>query len=131
MRFLVADDSPVMRRLLEVTLSSWGYDVVLAEDGAQAWECLQADDAPPLAILDWIMPAYTGPEVCRMLRGRKSGRYTYVLLLTSKNQREDIVEGMCAGADDYIVKPFDRHEMEVRVRAGRRIVDLQAELMKV
>jgi diguanylate cyclase (GGDEF)-like protein len=111
-------------------LSGWGYDVVLAEDGAQAWECLQGPEAPDMAILDWIMPEYTGPEVCRMLRSRKGGKYTYVLLLTSKNQREDIVEGMGAGADDYIVKPFDKHEMEVRVRAGRRIVDLQAELMR-
>lgn len=131
MKFLVADDSPVMRRLLQVTLESWGYEVVLAEDGAQAWNCLQDNDAPPMAILDWIMPYHTGPEVCRMLRERKAGRYTYVLLLTSKNQREDIVEGMGAGADDYIVKPFDKHEMEVRIRAGRRIVDLQAELMRV
>jgi diguanylate cyclase (GGDEF)-like protein len=131
MKFLVADDSPVMRRLLQVTLAGWGYEVVLAEDGAQAWECLQAEDAPPMAILDWIMPEFTGPEVCSMLRSRRGGRYTYVLLLTSKNQREDIVEGMGAGADDYIVKPFDKHEMEVRIRAGRRIVDLQVELMKV
>jgi PleD family two-component response regulator len=131
MKFLVADDSPVMRRLLQVTLTSWGYNVLLAETGAQAWECLQQPDAPRLAILDWVMPVFTGPEVCRMLRDCTGRPYTYVLLLTAKNQREDIVEGMGAGADDYIVKPFDKHELEVRIRAGRRIVDLQTELIRV
>lgn len=130
MKFLVADDSPVMRRLLQVTLENWGYDVILADDGEKAWAVLQSEDSPSIAILDWIMPVYTGPEVCRMLRGLKSRSYTYVLLLTSKSQREDIVEGMGAGADDYIVKPFDKHELEVRIRAGRRIVDLQEELIR-
>jgi diguanylate cyclase (GGDEF)-like protein len=130
MRFLVADDSPVMRRLLQVTLEGWGYEVILAEDGAAAWECLRSEDAPSLAILDWIMPTHTGPEVCRMVRNLRRPGYTYILLLTSKSQREDIVEGMGAGADDYVVKPFDKHELEVRIRAGRRIVDLQSELLR-
>ena len=130
MRVLIADDSLVMRRLLEVTLAGWGYDVVTAADGAEAWQVLKADSAPPLAILDWIMPIRTGPELCRLVRALGRERYTYLLLLTSKSQREDIVEGMGAGADDYVTKPFDQHELEVRVRAGRRILDLQEQLMQ-
>jgi two-component system, cell cycle response regulator len=130
MRVLIADDSLVMRRLLEATLENWGYEVVSAQDGAEAWNVLQSEDAPNLAILDWIMPVFTGPEVCQMVRQLSRISYTYILLLTSKSQREDIVEGMGAGADDYVVKPFDRHELEVRLRAGRRIVELQAELLR-
>ena len=119
-----------MRRLLQATLESWGYEVEVASDGAEAWEKLQREDAPRLAILDWIMPIFTGPELCRLVRQQKRESYTYLLLLTSKGQREDIVEGLGAGADDYVTKPFDQHELEVRLRAGRRIVDLQAELMR-
>jgi diguanylate cyclase (GGDEF)-like protein len=130
MRVLIADDSLVMRRLLEVTLRGWGYEVVSAADGAEAWEILQSEDAPPLAILDWIMPVFTGPELCRLVRGQSRPGYTYILLLTSKSQREDIVQGMDAGADDYVTKPFDQHELEARLRAGRRIVDLQIQLMR-
>lgn len=130
MKVLIADDSLVMRRLLEATLTGWGYDIVSASDGAEAWECLQREDSPPLAILDWIMPVHTGPELCRLVRAQQKERYTYILLLTSKSQREDIVEGMGSGADDYVTKPFDQHELEVRVRAGRRILDLQDQLMR-
>lgn len=129
MRVLVADDSLVMRCLLEKTLSSWGYKVVTAADGAEALASLQQEDAPQLAILDWIMPGFTGPELCRQIRQQNRERYNYILLLTSKSQREDIVEGMGAGADDYVVKPFDQHELEVRLRAGRRIVELQNALL--
>lgn len=130
MKVLVADDSPTMRRLLQSTLEEWGYEVVEAHDGEQALKILSSDDPPPIAILDWVMPKLTGPELCSRVRGRKSGTYTYILLLTAKAQHQDLIEGMGAGADDYIVKPFDRPEMEVRLRAGRRIVDLQTELMQ-
>jgi two-component system cell cycle response regulator len=130
MRVLIADDSLVMRRLLEATLSGWGFEVVSAADGNEALAELQKPDAPRLAILDWIMPVFTGLEVCRLVRQRKDTAYTYLILLTSKSQREDIVEGLRAGADDYVVKPFDKHELEVRLRAGRRILDLQEELMR-
>lgn len=130
MKVLIADDSLVMRRLLQATLEGWGFDVLVASDGAEAWEILKAEDAPPIAILDWIMPVFTGPELCRLVRRQKRASYTYLILLTSKSQREDIVEGMGSGADDYVVKPFDKHELEVRLRAGRRIVDLQAELLQ-
>jgi len=131
MKVLIADDSPTMRRLLHSTLEGWGYDIAEAYDGEQALAILSDDDPPPIAIVDWVMPKMTGPELCRQVRSRKSRTYTYILLLTSKAQHQDLIEGMGAGADDYIVKPFDLPEMEVRLRAGRRIVDLQSELMQM
>src|SRR6201996_161201 len=91
---------------------------------------LAAPDAPALAILDWVMPNMTGPEVCRRIRETHREPYTYILLLTSKNTKNETVEGLDAGADDYITKPFDEHELQVRLRAGNRIVDLQADLLK-
>lgn len=129
MRILIADDSIVSRHLLETTLRKWGYEVMVACDGAQAWDVLQREDAPSLAILDWMMPGLTGPEVCRRVRRHAREPYTYLLLLTSRSLKEDLIEGMEAGADDYITKPFDQHELKVRLRAGTRIVDLQAELL--
>ena len=129
MKILIADDSIVSRHLLEATLRKWGYDVIVACDGGEALEVLQRDDTPQLAILDWMMPVLTGPEVCRKIRQRSHEPYTYILLLTSKSQKEDLIEGMEAGADDYITKPFDQHELQVRLRAGTRLVDMQAELL--
>lgn len=130
MRVLIADDSIVSRHLLEATLRKWGYEVIVACDGLEAWEALQSANPPTLAILDWMMPGLTGPEVCRRARSLGREPYTYVMLLTSKNLKEDLIEGMEAGADDYITKPFDQHELNVRLRAGRRIVELQAELLR-
>ncbi len=129
MRVLIADDSLVSRHLLEATLKGWGYDVCVACDGAEAWHILEQDDAPALAILDWMMPGLTGPEVCRQVRQKAKEPYTYILLLTSKSLKEDVVAGMDSGADDYLTKPFDQHELKVRLRAGTRIVDLQAQLL--
>jgi two-component system cell cycle response regulator len=131
MRILIADDSIVSRHLLEATLRKWGYEVVVACDGVEAWKGLSADDAPKVAILDWVMPGLTGPEVCRNVRElpRDKENYTYILLLTSKSLKEDLIEGLEAGADDYITKPFDQHELKVRLRAGTRIIDLQRELI--
>ena len=130
MRILIADDSNVSRHLLESIVKKWGYQVVTTADGNQAWEVLQRDDAPRMAILDWMMPGMTGPEVCRRVREKGVEPYTYILLLTSRTQKEDVIEGMTAGADDYVVKPFDQQELNVRLRAGRRIIDLQDELLK-
>lgn len=130
MRVLVADDSLVMRRLLESTLESWDYEVTSAKDGDEAWAVLSSDDPPRVAILDWMMPGHSGLELCQLVRQQAKPDYTYIILLTSKSQREDIVEGLRSGADDYVVKPFDRHELEVRVRVGRRIIDLQAQLLE-
>ncbi|MBV9085433.1 MAG: diguanylate cyclase [Acidobacteriaceae bacterium] len=116
--------------LLRSALQRWGYEVVLAENGAQALDILAEPDAPSMAILDWVMPHLTGPEVCRKIRETHREPYTYILLLTSKNTKNETVEGLDAGADDYIVKPFDEHELRVRLRAGKRIIDLQMHLMQ-
>jgi len=129
MRVLIADDDAVSRRLLEAHLSRWGYQVQAAADGDQAWGMLQQADAPNLAILDWMMPGLSGPEVCRRVRSSGQESYTYILLLTARNQKQDLIAGMEAGADDYLTKPFDAQELNVRLRAGRRILELQAELV--
>ncbi len=129
MRILIAEDDPVSRRLLEVTLNKWGYQVIACPDGTTALQALQQPGAPSLAILDWMMPDVDGVQVCREVRQRVSEPYTYVLLLTAKNHRSDIITGLEAGADDYIVKPFDANELRMRLRAGRRILDLQSELI--
>ncbi|MEO8052729.1 MAG: diguanylate cyclase [Acidobacteriota bacterium] len=131
MRILIADDSVVSRHLLDATLRRWGYEVVIACDGNEAWRILQAEDAPKIAILDWMMPGLTGPEVCSRVRANLKDKdlYTYILLLSSKSQREDLIEGMESGADDYLTKPFDQHELQVRLRPGLRIIQLQHELI--
>jgi two-component system, cell cycle response regulator len=129
MRVLIADDDVVSRHVLEVTLKRWGYEVVSACDGAQAWDILEQPSPPPIGILDWMMPGMTGLDVCRRVRAKAREPYTYLLLLTSRNQKEDLIAGMESGADDYITKPFDQHELQVRLRAGHRIVELQAELL--
>lgn len=130
MRVLIAEDSGPSRLVLEKTLLRWGYDVVSCRDGEQAWEELGKRDAPQLAILDWMMPGYSGPEICKMVRERAREPYTYILLLTSRSEREDLIEGLESGADDYITKPFDQNELNVRLRTGLRILDLQAELVQ-
>lgn len=131
MRILIAEDDATSRRILEAALTKWGYDVVSVADGTEAWKKLQDADAPKLAILDWMMPGIKGVEICRKLRENKKDeeQYTYLILLTSKGAKENIVHGMEAGADDYVVKPFDQHELRVRIRAGQRIVQLQSELL--
>jgi diguanylate cyclase (GGDEF)-like protein len=129
MKILLAEDDDVSRHILRETLSRWGYDVVCAPDGVEAWHLLQEKDAPKLAILDWIMPGMDGIDVCRNVRAHLKEPYVYILLLTAKGQKEDVIKGMGAGADDYVSKPFDPQELRMRLSAGRRIVELQAELV--
>jgi two-component system cell cycle response regulator len=129
MRILIAEDDPVSRRLLEAKLVKWDYEVVVTKDGNEAWLALQEKNALPLAILDWMMPGMDGVEVCRKVRERSKEPYTYIILLTALQQEEDLVAGMEAGADDYIAKPFKSNELKVRLRAGRRIIELQDELI--
>jgi two-component system cell cycle response regulator len=128
MRVLVAEDDPISRRRMEKRLGEWGYETVLARDGDEAWAILSSPDAPQLAILDWMMPGLDGPEICRRIRSESRDDYVYVVLLTTKSLREDLLLGLEAGADDYLTKPFDAQELNARLRIGRRIVDLQLEL---
>jgi diguanylate cyclase (GGDEF)-like protein len=128
MRILIAEDDPISRRVLTVQLTRWGHEVLITENGVEAWEMLNRVDAPQLAILDRMMPGLDGIEICRRLRERKNGSSTYVILLTAMSRKEDLIEGLEAGADDYLTKPFDRHELRVRLQAGARIVELQASL---
>src|SRR5579871_3546787 len=116
--------------MLRSMLARWGYETVTAPNGIEAWNLLQLPDAPRLAILDWMMPGLDGVELCRRIRGQAKEPYTYVLLLTARTDSNDLIEGMDAGADDYLTKPFHAHELRVRLRAGRRILELQEELLE-
>ncbi len=129
MKILIAEDDPVSRHMLEALLLKWDYEVDTSADGTQAWEVLQGDDAPRLAILDWMMPGMDGLEVCRSVRKRGGEPYVYTLLLTARDQMKDVIEGLEAGADDYLTKPFDQNELRARLRAGRRILALQESLI--
>ena len=130
MKVLVAEDDLVQLRLLEVTLSKWGYHVLSARDGETAWRLLQEEEGPILAILDWMMPGYSGPQLSRLIRDQSSKLYTYIILLTARKDKESIIEGMDSGADDYLCKPYILDELAARIRAGKRILHLQEELVK-
>jgi two-component system cell cycle response regulator len=130
-RVLVAEDDAMFRKILRSWLESWGYQVTVAEDGARAWQILQEIRAPHLLILDWIMPNLNGIDLCRRVRERASSPYQYILLVTAKDDKQDLVRGLEAGADDYLSKPFDRNELRARLRTGRRILTLQDEQLKV
>src|SRR5579864_223913 len=126
---LIAEDYPGFRLAVERLLKKWGYDAIAAVNGKEALEILIGDDPPRLAILDWMMPGLDGVEICRRVREQNREPYIYILLLTARDTPEELVEGMEAGADDYLRKPVNSHELRVRLRAGRRILDLQEELM--
>jgi diguanylate cyclase (GGDEF)-like protein len=129
MKVLAAEDNPVVLSILRALLTKWGYEVVTALDGLEAWRILESAGAPRLAIFDWMMPGMDGVELCRRVRAASREPYIYILLLTGRTESEDLVEGMEAGADDYLTKPFNAQELRVRLRAGHRILDLQEELV--
>jgi len=129
-RLLIAEDEPVSRSILQELAESWGYDTLVVEDGDQTLAALSREDAPRLAVLDWMMPGADGIEICRELRSRSGSPYTYIIVLTALNEMDRMIEAMDAGADDFLGKPFQPHELEVRLRAGKRIVELQAELIE-
>jgi phosphoserine phosphatase RsbU/P len=128
MRALVADDDRTATMILAKTLKSWQIDVDVAHDGAEAWNVLTKGDGPLLAIIDWMMPEVDGPELCRRIRRDPARSHMYVILLTGRDHRADVVAGLEAGADDYVVKPFDQGEFRARVNVGIRVLMLQAKL---
>jgi len=129
MKILIAEDDLISRRRLESNLRSWNYDVEVAIDGDEAWRILQDENAPRLAILDWMMPGLDGLSVCEKVRKVKAEPYVYILLLTAKDRKENVIEGLEAGADDYLTKPYDAQELKARLRTGRRILALQEALL--
>jgi len=128
MKILIAEDDAISRRVLEATLVKFGHEVVVAVDGAQALALLEREDAPRLAILDWMMPELDGVEICRRLRRAHNPAPPYLILLTAKSSKEDIVIGLDAGANDYLTKPFDRAELRARVQVGVQVLELQSNL---
>jgi diguanylate cyclase (GGDEF)-like protein len=120
----------MFRKILQSWLQSWAYQVTVAEDGTKAWEILQQERPPELLILDWVMPGVDGTELCRRIRDRQRGPYQYILLVTANDDKQDVVRGLEAGADDYLTKPFDRSELRARLRVGRRILTLQDDLIQ-
>jgi two-component system, cell cycle response regulator len=129
-RVLIADDDLVSRSLLRRVLHQWGFEVETMCDGAQAWEALQHPDAPSLVVLDWMMPGMDGVEVCRRVRGLQAENPPYIVLLTARDGKGDIVTGLDAGANDYVGKPFDRDELLARLQVGRRFVELNGKLLE-
>jgi two-component system cell cycle response regulator len=128
-KLLIADDDPVSRKLLEKHSRDWKFKVYTAINGVEAFNILKKEKIN-IAILDWMMPEMTGIEICRKLRKQKSEEYQYIILLTSRNHPEDIITGLSNGADDYITKPFNTKELEARIKIGKRIIDLQRQLLR-
>lgn len=125
MKVLIAEDDVFYRSMLEHMLKEWGYDLEVADNGITAWEHLRGVHAPKIAILDWMMPGYTGLELCRKVRGLQKPEPTYLIIVTSKQTKEDKIFGLESGADDFVSKPFDADELRARLEVGRRVVGLQ------
>jgi diguanylate cyclase (GGDEF)-like protein len=130
MNILIADDDRLSRKLLEKILQHAGYDVIVVENGRQAAEQLCQPDGPRLALLDWMMPELDGPGVCRVVRRRRKLSYVHMILLTSKESKQDVVQGLQSGADDYLIKPCDPEELKARLRTGQRILELEDKLVE-
>ncbi|WP_041077522.1 diguanylate cyclase [Thermotoga caldifontis] len=130
-KVLVADDDKLYRVILEDSLKKWGYNVITAEDGYEALQMLEQPDGPQLAVIDWVMPGLEGPEVCRRVRQQRKMGYIYIILLTGKDAKEDILKGFEAGADDYMVKPFDPEIMRYKLKIGERIIRMENELFQL
>ena len=131
MRILIADDDRMSALMLERTLEEWGFEVVVAHHGAAAWDCIVGDEPPTLAIVDWMMPGLDGIELCRRIRATPPRLPVYVILLTSRSDRRDLVTGLEAGADDYLTKPFDPDELRARIQVGQRTIALMANIKRL
>lgn len=131
MKVLIAEDNLVSRRMLETFLRKWGYDIVITTNGREAWEVLQEPEAPNLVISDWMMPDMDGLELCRRIREMERAEYIYFIILTSKGKKEDVITGLEAGADDYLIKPFNQDELKYRVKIGERIIELERRILRL
>jgi diguanylate cyclase (GGDEF)-like protein len=130
MKILIAEDDLISSKILQKNLENWDYEVVLARSGAAAWKALQ-DEELRLAILDWMMPGMDGIEVCRKIRRRKRYKYTYIILLSAKDRKQDIIAGLSSGADDYMAKPVNFLELRARLKTGKRVIDLEDKLLAI
>ena len=130
MRVLIADDEATSRHLIQAALRGWGFEVLVAVDGAEALRILEGSSPPEIAMLDWMMPRVDGLDVCRRIRAAMPNAATYIILVTARGGVENVLQGLEAGADDYITKPFDPRELRARLRAGVRIVELQKALLE-
>lgn len=128
MQLLIADDDPILRRMLGAAVRNWGFELVEAADGREALAALARPDAPKLAVLDWVMPGFDGPDVCRQVRSRPTPEPPYLILLTANDAKRDVIAGLQAGANDYVTKPFDVDELRARLGVARNVVELQAAL---
>lgn len=131
MKILIVEDDPVSRRVLEANLLEWGYDVLVAADGVEAWEIIKDPEAPNLVISDWMMPRMDGLSLCRKIRRTDAAGYIYFILLTSKGEQEDVLKGLEAGADDFLTKPFNQQELMYRTRTGKRIIRLKQKILEL
>ena len=127
-KILIAEDEPVSRRILQHLLTEHGHDVIVTADGIEAWDVLQGDDAPHLAVIDWMMPGITGLQLCNLVHEAPDAELKYLILLTAKGEKADVVRGLAAGANDYVIKPFDKDELRARVNVGVRVIQLQIRL---
>lgn len=130
-KILIADDDALSRKILESTLKAWGYEVIVAESGSEALAILEGEDRPNLAVLDWVMPGIDGIEICRRIREKNMPGYVYIILLTARCSREDVIRGLESGADDYMVKPFYPEELKYRLKIGERIIKLEQDILKI
>jgi DNA-binding response OmpR family regulator len=130
MRVLIADDEATSRHLIQATLRGWGFEVLLAVDGDEALRILEGSSPPEIVMLDWMMPGVDGLDVCRRMRAAMPNATTYIILVTARGGLENVLQGLAAGADDYITKPFDPRELRARLHAGVRIVQLQKALLE-
>lgn len=128
LRVLVADDDPVTLRILQGAVEKWGYEVIVAKDGTEAWQALNEPGAPQIAVLDWMMPGMDGLTICRRIRALPRGRVMYLILVTARTDRLDVVLGLEAGANDYVTKPFHHSELRARLGVGARVLELQNSL---
>jgi len=127
MQIMIVDDDPTSRTILQAVLEKWGFETMLASDGEEAWNLMQQENSPRLLLVDWMMPGIDGPTLCRKIREEMSRESFYILMLTARDSRKDLIMGLESGADDYIGKPWDNEELKARLNVGRRILQLQNE----